>query len=212
MFHRAWRGVVGWSDAALLEAANERPDAFAEFYERHRAVALRFFRQAGRSPEDAVELSAELFAQALASSASFDPARGDARAWLFGIARNLSARSFEQLYGTAQAHRRLAGEARGFEDSIEEWLTVAADVQLGTRAMALLGRLPVEQEEAVRRRVLEGASYSELASATACSQDVARQRVSRGLGTLRRLVLALGSAIVLGATKENLSQLFLIPQ
>jgi RNA polymerase sigma-70 factor (ECF subfamily) len=46
--------------------------------------------------------------------------------------------------------------------------------------------VPDEQAQALRARVLDGRSYEEVAEQLHCSQALARQRVSRGLGRLRR--------------------------
>lgn len=54
-------------------------------------------------------------------------------------------------------------------------------------SLALLDALPAPQRDAVRRRVIDGRDYEELAREFACSELVVRQRVSRGLRTLRAL-------------------------
>ena len=51
---------------------------------------------------------------------------------------------------------------------------------------AWLADLPPEQRDAVRRRVLDEASYAEIAGELQISQAAARQRVSRGLAALRK--------------------------
>ena len=51
-----------------------------------------------------------------------------------------------------------------------------------------LHALPRHQQEALRLRVLDGRTYSEVAQTLRCSEDNARQRVSRGL---RHMGLAL---------------------
>ena len=53
------------------------------------------------------------------------------------------------------------------------------------RALTLLDELPPTQRDAVRARVLEGSDYHELATRLGCSEQVARQHVSRGLRRLR---------------------------
>jgi RNA polymerase sigma factor (sigma-70 family) len=52
-------------------------------------------------------------------------------------------------------------------------------------AAQALENLPADQREAVRGRVLEDRSYQELATSLQCSESVVRQRVSRGLRSLR---------------------------
>src|SRR5271166_1314034 len=81
------------SDEQLLAAAVDDEEAFAVFYGRfERPVVGFFFRAVGRG-DLAADLTAEVFAAALESLERFDPELGDAGAWLFGIARNLLARS-----------------------------------------------------------------------------------------------------------------------
>jgi RNA polymerase sigma-70 factor (ECF subfamily) len=48
-----------------------------------------------------------------------------------------------------------------------------------------LERLPAEQREAIRARILDEQSYREIATRLRTSQLVVRKRVSRGLATLR---------------------------
>jgi RNA polymerase sigma factor (sigma-70 family) len=67
--------------------------------------------------------------------------------------------------------------------------SVAALEELEAEApMRLLLELPPHQREAVQARVLEDLDYRELAARLQVSPVVARQRVSRGLRTLRRRI------------------------
>lgn len=51
---------------------------------------------------------------------------------------------------------------------------------------AWLSDLPADQREAVRRRVLADEDYTAIAQDLECSPAVVRQRVSRGIATLRK--------------------------
>src|SRR5688572_18192869 len=74
------------SDEALLLAASREPEAFALFYRRHvRALAAYFWRRT-HDAELTADLTAETFAAALDGCRRFDPARGSAIGWLYGIA------------------------------------------------------------------------------------------------------------------------------
>jgi RNA polymerase sigma-70 factor (ECF subfamily) len=55
------------------------------------------------------------------------------------------------------------------------------------RVEALLARLSPDQSDAVRARVLDEEDYAAIAARLRCSESVIRQRVSRGLATLRRI-------------------------
>src|SRR3989337_1252394 len=59
------------SDAELLTASAEEPEAFTELYRRHAEDLLRYFARRTLDPETAAELTAETFAEAFASRASY---------------------------------------------------------------------------------------------------------------------------------------------
>src|SRR4029077_17047372 len=84
------------SDEALLARTPGDTRAFAEFYRRWERPVAGFFVHAVGSGEVAADRTAEGFAEALSWASRFDPGRGEAAAWLFGIARHLLARSRER--------------------------------------------------------------------------------------------------------------------
>jgi DNA-directed RNA polymerase specialized sigma24 family protein len=65
---------AGATDAELLSRTREDPQAFGAFYDRFEADVLAFFWRATRRGDLAADLTAETFAQALASAGGFDPA------------------------------------------------------------------------------------------------------------------------------------------
>jgi RNA polymerase sigma-70 factor (ECF subfamily) len=69
-------------DDALLLAAADDPDAFAQFYRRHVGGVIAYFRRRTGDAELAADLTAETFAAALAGRRRFAPARGPAAGWL----------------------------------------------------------------------------------------------------------------------------------
>ncbi len=80
-------------DLELLLAAREDPDAFGEFYRRHAVAVERWLRSQTPDMSTAADLTAETFAQALVSLRRFRGGSDEAaRAWLYGIARNLARR------------------------------------------------------------------------------------------------------------------------
>jgi DNA-directed RNA polymerase specialized sigma24 family protein len=74
-------------DDALLVAAVDDPEAFAQFYRRHVRGVLAYFRRRAPDAETAADLTAETFAAALEGRRRYDPERGPAAGWLYGIAR-----------------------------------------------------------------------------------------------------------------------------
>jgi RNA polymerase sigma-70 factor (ECF subfamily) len=56
---------------------------------------------------------------------------------------------------------------------------------LSGAALELVGELPADQQAAVRARVVDERDYADIAKDLRCSEQVVRQRVSRGLARLR---------------------------
>lgn len=165
-------------DADLLGGEG---DAFAAFYRRYERPVLQFFLRRAASAELASDLAAETFARALEGRGRFDPARGTAAGWLFGIARHLLAASAEQGYVEDQTRRRLGMEPIVLDDDAIARIDALCDLP----ALHALNELPTPIRDAVLGRVVDEQSYTHLASRMACSEMVVRQRVSRGLRALR---------------------------
>jgi RNA polymerase sigma factor (sigma-70 family) len=174
------------SDEELLAATPSRPEAFAGFYRRHEKAMLVFFLRRTSTPEVAADLTAEVFAAALASSRRFRAGKAPAIAWLYGIANHKLASSRKRGRVEEQARKRLETEPLILTDDAIERVEALADAERGAEILSeLLGQLPREQHDAVRSRILEGRGYEEIASELECSKAVVRQRVHRGLTTLR---------------------------
>ena len=170
------------SDEDLLARAARDAGAFGVFYDRFEGELLRFFLRATRRGDLAADLTAEVFAAALASLASFDPARGHARSWLYGIARHELANAWERGRVEDRARQRLGIEPLILTDADIERIE---QIDTSGRALEALAQLPEDQRAAVTGRVLEEHDYAQLARSLSCSESVVRQRVSRGLRTLR---------------------------
>jgi RNA polymerase sigma factor (sigma-70 family) len=174
------------TDADLLAAAQQDPQAFREFYDRY-AVWLRswFLRNTG-SESASLDLTAETFAQAWNASRRFrDMADGSGAPWLFGIARNL-LRQYHKHNRVESAARERMGVPMPFAESdeyerVDERSEAKALAPLLRRAMRAL---PREQRQALELRVVEQLPYEEVAGRLGCSQNAARLRVSRALRAL----------------------------
>lgn len=171
------------SDAELLGLAGSDPEAFGVFYDRFERQVLAFFIRATSRADLAADLTAEVFAAALSSAARFRPELGSARAWLFGIARHELADAWERGRVEDRARRRLGIEPLALSDLALERIEELAGAD--SEALALLAELPEDQRRAINGRVLEQRDYAELAQRLSCSQSVVRQRVSRGLRSIR---------------------------
>jgi RNA polymerase sigma factor (sigma-70 family) len=166
------------TDAELLQGNALR---FATFYRRYEDALLGYFLKRTGVAELAADLTAETFARALEGRSRFDRQRGEAGAWLFGIARNLLSCSLERGRVENETRRRLGMQPLVLDDP-----ALARIDELGSEpASRALAELPADQALAVRGRVIDELGYEELAARLECSESVVRQRVSRGLRSLR---------------------------
>ena len=173
-------------DELLLATARGDGPAFAVFYRRHVAAVLAFLARRVGSEEVAADLAGETFAAALLACGRYRGGEAPALAWLLGIARNKLRESARRGRVEVEARERLGVPAIAFDD--EDLLRVQELVSVGGGALELLERLPAPQRDAVRARVLQELDYEQLALELGLSQQVVRQRVSRGLRRLRTLI------------------------
>jgi RNA polymerase sigma factor (sigma-70 family) len=173
-------------DTELLTAARRDPEAFGKFYDRHAVQAYGWARRAGLNEADALDLVAELFAQAWISRGRFqDPGDGSAAGWLRGIARNLLASSRRRGRIELRARRRL-GIPLTAEPDTGAALAERLDATASSPALeAAMDELPTTHRLAVQMRVVDELDYSELALQLNCTETTARKWVSLGLRFLR---------------------------
>ena len=168
------------SDEELVLAIPHDPAAFTEFYRRHARGLLGFLVRQGADPEHAADLTAEVFATVLLDARRFRPRRGDARAWLYAIARHKQVDAWRRGHAEAAARWRLGmREVPVYEDDVRAIERIGVDVR------AWVNDLPDEQRDAVTGQVVDEVGYPELAARAGVTPATMRQRVSRGLAALR---------------------------
>lgn len=177
------------SDSELLTVSATEPGAFAVLYVRHAEDLLRYFARRTLDPEAAAELTAETFAQAFASRTTYRDTGANGVAWIYGIARHQLGRFFRSGRVDRDARRRLGMPERALPPADYERIEDLVDFApiRGAIEEALL-TLRQDQRDALRLRVIDELPYEEVARRLACSEQSARQRVSRAL---RRLALML---------------------
>jgi RNA polymerase sigma factor (sigma-70 family) len=154
-----------------------------ELYRDHGRRLAGYLMRATRDAEVAADLTAETFAAALVARDRYRPELGAPSTWLYGIAAHKLSDWRRRGYAEDRARRRLGIERpRLSDDDLAEFSRLADEVTV----VELLEDLPADQRSAVRARLVEDQDYGEMAVAAGVSEAAIRQRVSRGLSTLRQ--------------------------
>jgi RNA polymerase sigma-70 factor (ECF subfamily) len=179
------RQLARRSDAELLLLTPSLPDAFGVFFDRHsQAIVSYLWRQTGNQ-DVALDLTSETFAVALESVARYDPAKGEARGWLFGIAKITMLSSYRQQRAEQSARLRAGMTVSGVSD--EAWEETEARIDASLPGIVDgLDELPRAERRAVIARILDERDYSEIAASEEATEAAIRQRVKRGLSRLRK--------------------------
>ena len=95
-------------DATIIESLLDSPEIFGAIFDRHsRAIHRYLARRVG--PDDADDLLADVFIAAFQGRQRYDRTRVSALPWLYGIAANLSARTFRSRTRATAAAEGPAG-------------------------------------------------------------------------------------------------------
>jgi RNA polymerase sigma-70 factor (ECF subfamily) len=105
-------------------------------------------------------------------------------AWLYAIARNTLFDSARRRRVADRARHRLRLGAIAITDADLERVDELASSDEAQRLHEALSQLPPATQYALEARIVDEATYAEIAKRLQCSEAVVRQRVRRGLTTL----------------------------
>ena len=158
------QNLTNQSDERLqVEAARQDPARFAELYEDNFERVYAYVARRVGNREEAQDVTADVFHQALASLPRFEWRGLPFVAWLFGIAANVLSDRCQQI---------------GIEDDIEQ------------RAMLyqLVDTLPDDQRRVIVRRFVDQKSLREIATELGRSEGAIKQLQLRALRDLRERI------------------------
>ena len=167
-----------------MAIARHDQEACAIFYRRHLSRTVAYLMRETRDPELAADLTGEVFASVIVSARRYKPQTETAAPWVIAIARNVLANSRRHGRVQDRVRRRLAIEPLELDDGDLQQTESIAVEGIG-RVAELVEALPVGERYAVKARVVDEPSYSEIAASLDCSEMVVRKRVSRGLARVR---------------------------
>ena len=161
----------------LIEEAKHDPSRFAELYESNFSRIYAFVARRVGTREEAEDITAEVFHQALRNLGRFQWRGVPFAAWLLRIAANTLADRWQ----------RAAKHPEVQDDGMHE---PGSDAELERRAMLfqLVDRLPADQRLVVVRRFVEQKSVREIAQELNRTEGAVKQLQFRALETLRNTV------------------------
>jgi RNA polymerase sigma-70 factor (ECF subfamily) len=164
----------------LIEAAQNDPSRFAELYENNFHRVYAFVARRVNDRDEAQDITAEVFHQALRNLGRFQRRGVPFAAWLLRIAANALADRWQR------ASRGVEVQA---EDSLEERAESdvgdTAEVERRAILFQLVDRLPEDQRLVIVRRFVEQKSVREIAQELGRSDGAVKQLQFRALETLR---------------------------
>jgi RNA polymerase sigma-70 factor (ECF subfamily) len=164
----------------LIEAAQHDPSRFAELYENNFHRVYAFVARRVNDRDEAQDVTAEVFHQALKNLGRFQWRGVPFAAWLLRIAANALADRWQRA-------------SRGVEVQAEDQLEERAESPTGNTAeverrailFQLVDRLPEDQRLVIVRRFVDQKSIREIAQELARSEGAVKQLQFRALETLR---------------------------
>jgi RNA polymerase sigma-70 factor (ECF subfamily) len=170
-------------DGVLIQrSVRGRPDAFAEVARRHEVAVHGYLaRRAGRQAAD--DLLAEVWLRAFAARGGYDARHGDARPWLYGIARNVLR---EHWRSSRDEEPAALGELR-----VDPWDGVDERLDSASQARALMAAvraLPAAEREVLLLVAWEQLAPAEAAKVLGVPQGTARSRLHRARATVRQVL------------------------
>jgi RNA polymerase sigma-70 factor (ECF subfamily) len=173
------KGVTETLAAAAEDAPRDADLAFDRLYRSSRDDVYAYAAGILRDSAAAEEVTAAAFERAYRKRSRFDPARGEPRAWLFGIARNAA---LDELRRRSR-HARLAAEpgdtdhtgaVRGIEES-ERRLALAA----------AMDTLSAAERELIALKFFAGLANAEIAGVLGITESNAGTKLHRVVTKLR---------------------------
>lgn len=164
-----------------MSRPGEDPEArFRRLFNDTRHDLLAYAVRRTNRPEDAADVVAETYLIAWRKLNSL-PTGGEARLWLFGVARNVVLRGASREHALQTLVDRLALGLHDMRSTTE-----LADGQLPPRLRAALEGLPVQQREVLLLTAWEGLTPREVAAVTGAPVNLVRVRLHRARSRLRR--------------------------
>jgi RNA polymerase sigma factor (sigma-70 family) len=170
-------------------SANSGAAEFERLYRANVDAVTAYFARRSADPHVVADLTADTFVAVITCFGSFDPRKGTARAWVFGIARRVYASYCEACSQQQRKLRRLAGRRDLDPDHVEELLDRIDAERIGRDLVSGLAALPERDRAVIELVDLIGLRPKEAAAALGLTPGTVRMRLMRTRARLRNQAL-----------------------
>jgi RNA polymerase sigma factor (sigma-70 family) len=177
---------AGTPPAAEQAAGTGATTEFERIYRANIDTVTAYFARRTADPQLVADLTADTFVTVITSFESFDPRKGSARAWVFGIARHVYAGYCEAYSQQQHKLERLAGRRELDQDQVEELLERIDAERAGRGLIAALEVLPEHDRAVIELVDVAGLRPKDAAAALGLTQGTVRMRLMRARTRLRR--------------------------
>jgi RNA polymerase sigma-70 factor (ECF subfamily) len=159
---------------------------FERLYRANVAAVTAYFARRSAEPQVVADLTADTFVAVITSFETFDPRKGSARAWVFGIARRVYAAYCEAYNRQEHKLLRLAGRRDLDPDQVEELLDRIDAQRAGRDLVTGLSTLPERDRALIELVDIAGLAPKEAAATLGLSPGAVRMRLMRTRAQLRK--------------------------
>ena len=187
----------------VAQARRGELSAFEELVTRYEKRVYAIALRSSGSPEDAADITQEVFLRAWRSMKDF---RGDSgfATWLFRITMNICVDHARHRQAQPQTTTLTTedDEERPIQDTAPTPEEQLDNRELGRELAAALDEVSDEHRRIVLLRDVSGMSYTEIAEILEVSEGTVKSRLSRARIALRKILLKRGNLFHLPSSKD----------
>jgi RNA polymerase sigma-70 factor (ECF subfamily) len=174
------------SDAELLRVIPGDAAAVETLYRRYVDRVVSYAARRCAQPADVADLVAATFLAVIESAPKFDPARGDALPWIFGIAGRVYSNRLRRATRERKATGRLNGRALLDDDDTSQLLDRIEGARRTPEVEAAMAQLPPRLREVLWLVGYDGLDHAQAAQVVGLAAPAFRMRLSRARRALRK--------------------------
>ncbi len=179
-------GTLPEAEAGEPPAGGGAAAGFERLYRANVDAVTAYFARRTADPQVVADLTADTFVAVITGFGSFDPRKGTARAWLFGIAGHVYAAHCAAYSHQQHKLERLAARRDLGPDEVDELLERIDAERAARGLLAELSRLPERDRAVIDLVDIAGLPPKEAAAALGLTPGTVRMRLMRARARLRK--------------------------